>query len=150
MNRTILARSVLSSLLLVAFATLPERSAAWPPQPIFPNVTGFWSGEFASDRGETAVATLDIPAQEHRRFGGTFVFFPPSPIVPPNPCAVLGTVSASGEVSMVGRNEDFFLHIHGLVDDDVMSLEYMRLFVDGTFETGTVSIGLETGGGGGT
>jgi hypothetical protein len=28
-----------------------------------------------------------------------------------------------------------------------MNLEYMRLFADGTFETGTASISVETGGG---
>jgi hypothetical protein len=28
-----------------------------------------------------------------------------------------------------------------------MDLEYMRLFADGTFETGTASISVETGGG---
>jgi hypothetical protein len=147
MRTTIARRTLLTSALLLSLAAVPERGSATHPNAIFPDVTGFWSGEFASDSGETGFASLDIPAQERRRFAGTFVFHPPTPIAPPNPCAVLGTVSASGEISMVGRNDEFFLHVHGHVANDLMSLEYMRLSSDGAFEMGTATVSLETGGG---
>jgi hypothetical protein len=136
-----------TALFLAAWlAAVPERVEA-APQPIRPNFIGPWSGEYASDSGTTAAASLDVTDQDRRRFAGSFVFTPPSPNVPPNPCFVLGTVSHSGEISMFGENDDFFLHAHGHVAGGVMNLEYMRFFTDGTFETGTASIGIQTGGG---
>ena len=145
MNRTILHLVDLPVLLLLGM--LCGQSPAAPPNPIMPNITGFWFGEFASASGETGFASLDVPTPEHRRFAGTFVFHPPNPIAPPNPCFILGTVSASGEINMAGRNDEFFLHVHGQVANELMSLEFMRLFADGTFETGTVAVSIETGGG---
>jgi hypothetical protein len=56
-------------------------------------------------------------------------------------------VSHSGETSLIGAKEYFFLHAHGHVAGGVMNLEYMRLFFDGTFDTATASISVETGGG---
>jgi hypothetical protein len=132
--------------LMALLRALPGRAEATPP-PIIPNVIGSWFGEFASDSGATGFASLDIPTQRHRRFAGTFAFHSPNPIAPPNPCFVLGTVSASGEINMAGRNDEFFLHVHGQVANELMSLEFMRLFADGTFETGTVAVSIETGGG---
>ena len=145
MKRTILHLALLTVLLLLGM--LCGKSPATPPQPVMPNITGFWFGEFASASGETGFASLDVPTPEHRRFAGTFVFHPPNPVAPPNPCFILGTVSASAEINMIGRNDEFFLHVHGHVANDLMSLEYMRLFTDGTFETGTAAVSIETGGG---
>jgi len=133
-------------LLLALLPALAGRAEATPP-PSVPNVIGSWFGEFGTDNGETGFVSLDIPAQEQRRFVRSFVFHSPNPIAPPNPCSILGTVSASGEISMIGRNDEFFLLVHGQFANDLMSLEYMRLFADGTFETGTASVSLETGGG---
>jgi hypothetical protein len=135
------------SILMLSLAVVPTPSGAAPPNPSFPNIIGFWFGDFASSAGETGFASLDVSDQDGRRFAGTFTFAPPNPIVPPNPCFVLGTVSHSGETSLIGANEECFLHAHGKVAGGVMNLEYMRLFADGTFETGTASISVETGGG---
>ena len=145
--RLVNSRAAFFSTLMLFLAALPTQRGAVPPNPSFPNIIGSWFGTFASSAGETGVASLDVSDQDGRRFAATFTFFPPTPIVPPNPCFVLGTVSHSGETSLIGANEEFFLHAHGHVGGGVMDLEYMRLFADGTFETGTTSIALETGGG---
>jgi hypothetical protein len=143
-----LSSSSIFALLLLWFAALSGQSQDLSPNPFFPEVTGPWSGEYASDSGVSAVATLDVTDQDRRRFGGTFIFWPSNPIVPPNPCFVQGTVSRRGEISMVGANDEFFVHIHGQLAGVVMSLEFMRLFADGTSDTGTSSVAVETGGGG--
>jgi hypothetical protein len=48
---------------------------------------------------------------------------------------------------MVGANTEFFVHMHGQVASGVTSLEYLRHFADGSFDTGTVAVSIETGGG---
>ncbi len=141
------SRAAIFSTLVLSLAALPTPGGAVPPNPSFPNIIGFWFGDFASSAGETGSASLDVSDQDGRRFAGTFTFFPDNPIAPPNPCLVLGTVSHSGETSLLGANEEFFLHAHGHVAGGVMNLDYMQLFADGTFETGTASISVETGGG---
>jgi hypothetical protein len=146
MKLTVSSAAFLSTLML-SLAALPTPGGAVPPNPSFPNIIGSWFGSFASSAGETGVASLDVSDQDGRRFAGTFTFVPSQSIVPPNPCFVLGTVSHSGETSLIGANEEFFLHAHGHVAGGIMNLEYMRLFADGTFETGTASISVETGGG---
>jgi hypothetical protein len=147
MKLTLTNAAFLSTLLMLSLAARPTHIGAAPPNPSFPNIIGSWFGSFASSAGETGVASLDVSDQDARRFAGTFIFWPPNPIVPPNPCFVLGTVSHSGETSLIGANDEFFLHAHGHVAGGIMDLEYMRLFADGTFETGTASISVETGGG---
>ena len=144
MNRTLVRRALFSSLLLAALAALPGRSASAQDGTSFPDVTGFWSGEFASDSGATGSTSLAIPIQDQHRFAGTFTFTPPVPITPPNPCIVLGTVSESGEVTVVGDNEDFILEAQGTVSEGAMQLDYQMLFADGSFDTGTVAIGILT------
>jgi hypothetical protein len=146
MRRTVSTAAFFMTLML-SLATLPSQSGAVPPNPSFPNIIGFWFGDFASSAGETGFVSLDVADQDGRRFAGTLTFTPANPITPPNPCFVLGTVSHSGETSLIGANEEFFLHAHGQVAGGAMNLEYMRLFADGTFETGTASISVETGGG---
>ena len=113
MKRTILRLAFFPVLLLLCLAVLSTKSPAAPPNPRFPSLTGFWSGEFSSVTGLGGLASLQVTDQDRRRFEGTFVFYPPQPIVPPNPCFVRGTVSRSGEISMVGGNPEFVVHIHG-------------------------------------
>src|SRR5262252_4950136 len=92
-------------------AALPGSAGATSPQPIFPQVVGFWSGEYASSvTGTNGAVSLDVSRQITGRFQGTWTFFPPSPVTPPSPCFVLGTVSESGEVSLVGWNDEFIVH----------------------------------------
>jgi hypothetical protein len=148
MKRIVFRTALFSTLLLVSVALLPRHSPAVASNSSFPDVTGFWSGEYASSNGASALATLDVTDQDRRRFEGTFIFWPPSPVVPPNPCFVRGTVSRRGEISMVGANDEFFVHIHGQFAGGIMDLAFMRVFADGSFDTGTVSISLPTGGGG--
>src|SRR5262245_7052799 len=54
--------------LVVALALLAATAAtqclAYPPQLIFPNVVGFWFGEFASDIGPAGFTSLRIEAQD--------------------------------------------------------------------------------------
>jgi hypothetical protein len=132
-------------LLLLGIGMLCGKSRAAPRNLVLPNVIGFWSGDYVSDIGPGAVASLDITDQDRRRFVGTFVFFPPTPIVPPNPCFVRGTVSRSGEISMVGRNAGVFLRARGNVFRGAMQLDYSLNFADGSFDTGTVAVSIETG-----
>lgn len=143
MKRTLVRRALFSSLLLAALALLPARSAS-AQDVSFPDVTGFWAGEFTSDSGATGSTSLAIPIQDQHRFAGTFTFVPPQPLTPPSPCIVLGTASDSGEVTLVGDNEDFILQAHGTVAEGAMLLEYLMLFADGSFDTGTVAIAVET------
>lgn len=144
MKRTFVRRALFSPLLLAALVLLAGRSGSAQDGTSFPDVTGFWSGEFTSDSGLTGSTSLAIPIQDQHRFAGTFTFTPPSPITPPNPCIVLGTVSESGEVTLVGDNEDFILQAHGTVAEGAMLLDYQMLFADGSFDTGTVAIAVET------
>jgi hypothetical protein len=146
MKRTIL-RLAFFPVLLLLLGNLCGKSAAAPPNPAFPNVTGFWSGEFSSVTGLGGLASLNLTDQDHRRFQGTFTFIPPNPGAPPNPIRVLGTVSRSGEISLVGRNAAVFLRAHGNVFRGTMQLDYQMNFADGTFDTGTVEVSIETGGG---
>jgi len=145
-----------AGLFLAAFlAVLAGRAEAVPPNPIFPNVVGLWSGEYASSvTGTNGAVSLDVSQQITRRFQGTWTFFPPQPIVPPSPCFVLGTVSESGEVSLVGWNDEFMVHAHGGLSliDGLLTLAYLVQFADGSFDGGTVemsSIVIGDGGGGG-
>jgi hypothetical protein len=124
-------------------AGLSGRAGAAPPEPIFPNVVGLWAGEYASSvTGTNGLVSLDVTRQLTRRFQGTWTFVPPIPIVPPSPCIVLGTVSESGEVSLVGRNDEFMLHARGELSltDSMISLDYLVLFADGSFDGGTVQM----------
>jgi hypothetical protein len=145
MKRTILHLAFLPVLLLLG--NLCGKSSAAPPNPIFPNVKGFWSGEFSSVTGLGGLASLNVTDQDQRRFQGTFVLHPPNPIHPPSPIRVLGTVSRSGEISLVGRNDAVFLRAHGNVFRGSMQLDYQMNFADGTFDTGTMDVSVETGGG---
>ena len=146
-NRMSLDRAALPvfALFLLAVTALPQCLAA-PPVPIFPNVVGFWFGEFVSDGGATGFSSLRIEAQEVRRFAGTFTFFP-DPTVPPNPCFVRGTASDSGRISLVGRNDELTVHAHGQVTGGLMSLDFLLMFADGSFDTGTTVIAIEHGNG---
>lgn len=130
--------------LLVAVA--PQQCLAAPPSPILPNVVGFWFGEFVSDSGAAGFTSLRIEAQDVRRFAGTFTFFP-DPTVPPNPCFVRGTASDSGRISLHGSNDSFAVHAHGQVTGGLMSLDYLLVFSDGSFDTGTTTIAIEHGNG---
>ena len=145
MKRTILRLAFFPVLLLLCLAVLSTKSPAAPPNPRFPSITGFWSGEFSSVSGLGGLASLEVTEQDRRRFEGTFVFYPPTPIVPPNPCFVRGTVSRSGEISMVGRNAGVFLRARGNVFRGAMQLDYSLNFADGSFDTGTVAVSIETG-----
>jgi hypothetical protein len=142
-----LRTTLLFALLVLPLAALPGRSGAAPPSLVFPNITGFWSGEFSSVSGLGGLASLEVTEQDRRRFEGTFVFYPPTPIVPPNPCFVRGTVSRSGEISMVGRNDAVFLRARGSVFRGAMQLDYSLNLADGSFDAGTVAVSIETGGG---
>src|SRR5262245_17541702 len=83
--------------LAAVLAALPGSAGATSPQPIFPSVVAVWSGDYASSvTGTSGAVSLDVTRQITRRFQGTWTFTPPSPIVPPSPCFVLGTVSDSG------------------------------------------------------
>ena len=113
MKRTMRGLAFFQVLLLLGLGVLSTNSRATPPNLVFPNVIGFWSGEFSSVSGLGGLASLQVTDQDRRRFEGTFVFYPPQPIVPPNPCFVRGTVSRSGEIRMVGGNPEFVVHIHG-------------------------------------
>ena len=144
-----------AGLFLAAFlAVLAGRAEAVPPNPIFPNVVAVWSGEYASSvTGTNGLVSLDVSRQITGRFQGTWTFAPPQPIVPPSPCFVLGTVSESGEVSLVGQNDEFLLCAHGELSltDGVLRLGYLVQFADGSFDGGTVqmsSIVIGDGGGG--
>jgi hypothetical protein len=48
---------------------------------------------------------------------------------------------------MFGRNETFTLHAHGQVAGRLMSLDYRLLFADGSSDSGTTIIAIETGNG---
>ena len=145
MKRTIFRLAFLPVLLLLGI--LCGETRAVPPNPVFPNVTGFWSGEFSSVTGLGGVASLNVSDQDRRRFQGTFTFLPPNPSAPPNPIRILGTVSRSGEISLIGRNAAVFLRAHGNVFRGNMQLDYQMNFADGTFDTGTVEVSIQTGGG---
>ncbi len=145
MTASILRRALfISASLLLALNALPGRGRAATIVP-FPYLVGFWSGDFASSvTGTTGSVSLDIAAQDTRRFQGTWTFFPPTPVVPPSPCMVLGTASESGEVSLVGQNDEFILCAHGELSliDGVISLDYLVQFADGGFDMGSVEISL--------
>jgi len=147
MSKPILRPVLFSAFLLLSLAVLPGRSAAVPTHPFFPNVIGVWSGNWFSANGASGLASLSVPAQQNRRFTGTFVFYPPQPIFPPQPIRVLGTASDSGEVSLVGRNEFAFLEAHGQTDGEVMNLNYLLHFADGSMDFGTTSVSIPTGNG---
>jgi hypothetical protein len=147
MHQSAVLAVALTLFLAAWLADLPGRAAAAPPNPAFPNVTGFWSGEFSSVTGLGGLASLDVTDQDHHRFQGTFTFHPPSPIHPPNPMRVLGTVSRSGKISLVGRNDNAFLRAHGTVFRGNMLLDYQLNFADGSKDMGSAQIGLQTGNG---
>ena len=147
MKRTIRGLAFFPVLLLLGVGILSGKSGATPPQPIFPNITGFWSGEFSSVTGLGGLASLNVTDQDHRRFQGTFTFIPLTPVIPRTPIRVLGTVSRSGEISLIGRNAAVFLRAHGNVFRGDMQLDYQMNFADGSFDTGTVEVSIETGGG---
>ena len=135
-KRTLTRMVLVPAVVLLGLAAVPGRSAAIPPDPVFPNVTGFWSGDFASVSGATGFATLDMAFQENRRFAGTFVFHPSDPSIPSDPHFLLGTVSRSGRISLVGRNESGMLVAHGEVQLGVMQLDYLWHRDDGSSDTG--------------
>ncbi len=133
--------ALVSSLLLVALAAFPGPAGAAPPQPILPNIVALWSGEYASSvTGTSGFVSLEVTRQVTRRFHGTWTFTPPQPITPPSPCFVLGTATESGEVSLVGWNDEFMLHAHGQLADGVMTLDYAVQFADGSFDGGTLQM----------
>ena len=133
--------------LLFSAALAPRACLAAPPTLILPNVVGLWSGEFASATGATGFSSLEITTQHTRRFVGTFTFFP-NPNTPPSPCFVRGTASDSGRISLVGASDSFKLHADGQLTGDQMSLNYLLVFADGSFDNGTATIaGLTIGGG---
>jgi len=127
-------------------ATAATQCLAVPPSPIIPNVVGFWFGEFASDNGPAGFTSLRIESEDVRRFAGTFTFFP-DPTVPPNPCFIRGTASDSGRISLHGSNDSFAVHAHGQLTGGLMSLDYRLSFADGSSDSGTVRIAIETGNG---
>lgn len=137
MKCALLRLALFSVLLLLGLGILSGKSRAAPPNPGFSNVTGLWSGEFSSVTGLGGLASLDVTDQDRRRFQGTFTFSSPLPIFPPTPIRVVGTVSRSGEIHIVGRNAAVFLQAHGSVFRGAMQLDYQVNFADGTFETGT-------------
>ena len=141
MNRTAFCSALFSTLLLVSLSAFPGSAAATLPTPIFPNVVGLWSGEYVSSvMGTSGFVSLDVTGQVIRRFQATWTFTPSTPIVPPSPCFVLGTVSDSGEVSLVGWNDEFMLQAHGQLANDVMALGYAVQFADGSFDDGTLQM----------
>lgn len=148
MSNPILRTLLLSALLVLPLATHPGSSGAAPPNAILPSVTGFWSGGFSSVTGLSGFASLDVTDQDQRRFQGAFaLFYPPQPIYPPSPIRILGTVSHSGEISLVGRNDFAFLEAHGQTDGEVMNLNFLLHFSDGSMDMGTASTALPTGNG---
>jgi len=150
MNYTLRRLAFFPVLVLLGFGILSGKGRATPPSPIFPNITGFWSGEFSSVTGLCGLASLEVTDQDRRRFQGTFTFHPPSPIHPPQPIRVLGTVSRSGEISLVGRNEAVLLRARGSVFRGDMQLDYQLIVANGAMDSGTASVSIQTGGGGGT
>jgi hypothetical protein len=146
MTRSIVHRALFSfACLFLALSALAERGGAAVTVP-FPYLVGSWSGEFTSSvTGTSGSLSLDIATQDTRRFQGTWTFAPPTPNVPPSPCMVLGAVSESGEVTLVGQNDQFLLVAHGALSliDGVISLDYLAQFADGGFDMGSVEIALE-------
>lgn len=122
------------------FAKFAGFVAAAPPTPIIPNVTGFWSGNFASSGGGTGLVKLSVPTQERHRFAGTFVFTPPTPIAPPQPIRISGTVWHGGKIKMVGRADGLVLSAHGTLIPGTIQLTYHFVLADGTTDTGTAVI----------
>ena len=146
MATSVIHRALFSfACLFLALSALAERGGAAVTVP-FPYLVGSWSGEFTSSvTGTSGALSLDIAAQDTRRFQGTWTFTPSAPIVPPSPCMVLGTASESGEVTLVGQNDQFLLVAHGALSfiDGVISLDYMVQFADASFDMGSVEIALE-------
>ena len=146
MTTSIIRRALFTSAgLFLALSALAERGGAAVTVP-FPYLVGSWSGEFTSSvTGTSGSLSLDIATQDTRRFQGTWTFAPPTPNVPPSPCMVLGAVSESGEVTLVGQNDQFLLVAHGALSliDGVISLDYLAQFADGGFDMGSVEIALE-------
>jgi len=146
MTTSVIRRGLFTSVCLVlAVSVLSERGRAAVTVP-FPYLVGSWSGNYASSvTGTNGSLSLDIAAQDTRRFQATWTFTPPQPVVPPSPCMVLGAVSESGEVTLVGQNDEFLLVAHGALSfiDGVISLDYLVNFADGSFDMGNVEIALE-------
>ena len=152
-RRSAAAASAAGLLLAALLGAVPGSAEAALPTPIFLNVVGLWSGDYASSvTGTNGAVSLDVSRQITGRFQGTWTFFPPSPVTPPSPCFVLGTVSESGEVSLVGWNDEFMVHAHGGLSliDGLLTLDYLVQSADGSFDGGTLEmISIVIGDGGG-
>jgi hypothetical protein len=77
--------------------TLPNSVFALEPE--VPNLTGLWLGTAQSEGGSISASHIEVIAQSHRRFESIFEMIP---------CIFegRGTLSASGHLVIVGRNQD--------------------------------------------
>lgn len=84
---------------------------------------GNWTGTFQSSLNPSlsGPVSLAITDQDKHRFVGTFLV-PPTPVTPTEPCR--GTVSASGEITIVVGSNAAVAVAHGTVTGNVMMLDY--------------------------